>query len=765
MHELLNRAGLAPATAEALRQHVEATAPAKARERAGLGDVDALIEMMPLRNRIAAELGVPIADIGGAEGMRLLDPLLTEARDALAAALGYPAAGITPVIARDILGEAVGDHLTATNTEQSAGNEIDSPATVSGPASRDGQDHAQNADTRDVADGTAADIIAAASQYLATAALLDLVVQIHRRSPNSCVNNAVTGMRVLCPDNARRFEMPATRLRGHGRDVVRKVFGAGLEKAESLEQVAESLKTRPGGISVLVYKWKDTRATGSADADDHMVLLVNDSDSADEPNLVVVDLAVSRDGDTANDYGPKDLRNRRALLNKAVAFEDWRREQHKYIDRMPVEKRLFETIEFDRDGNLVAGSHMGAPAAESLPPSRQVVVPAATVDEIREISAGLPDLDVAVPVRPGAARDGANEPRRDERAPVGSRPSENAANPTPPSTRMRYTVREAGAAVGPSGREGERARTNDVGAERHRLEQLLNESYGWLDSDGVDIAVILMSELMANSLADTDGKVEVVITQTDTEAERKLRFEVLDESTFAPEIGDMPDEFAERGRGLPMMAAAADESGITVFDDGSGKSSWFELHRPLPAGGPAAPATEIPPGTGSFGEALSDGQQSRATLHRAQRGDAAAFRELRERYGEQAFRRVLDALAPGTRPSVGPQAVRLRTVAQYINGVVFRSAETRRWPVAAKEDIGTWILDLAQRAARAWSGLTPRSVESSPKRSPHRDKIAHRCSAGPSAPSFGLSKHYCRAMSRRRSTNPARCVLKHQRTI
>nr|WP_030518520.1 MFS transporter [Nocardia sp. NRRL WC-3656] len=410
--------------------------------------MDALIEMMPLRNRLAAELGVPIADISGAEGMRRLDPLLTEARDALAAALGYPTAGITPVIARDILGEAVGDHLNATNTGQfGIGNNTGSAAAVSGPASLAARDpdrqaaaardaDAQNADTGDATDGADAGIIAAASQYLATAALLDLVVQIHRRSPNSRVNNTVTGMRVLCPDNARRFEMPATRLGGHGRDVVRRVFGAGLEKAESLEQVAESLKFRPGGISVLVYKWKDTRASGSADADDHMVLLVNDSDSIDEPNLVVVDLAVSRDGDTANDYGPKDLRNRRALLNKAVGFDEWRREQKKFIDRMPVEKRLFETIEFDRDGNLVTRSRTGAPTAESLPPSQQVVAPNATVDGIDAVFASLPELGGAMTVRSGTA--GSNDPHREEREPVGARPSENAANPPSPSTRKGY---------------------------------------------------------------------------------------------------------------------------------------------------------------------------------------------------------------------------------------------------------------------------------------------------------------------------------------
>uniref|UniRef100_UPI0012DF15F0 helix-turn-helix domain-containing protein n=1 Tax=Nocardia sp. NRRL WC-3656 TaxID=1463824 RepID=UPI0012DF15F0 len=45
-------------------------------------------------------------------------------------------------------------------------------------------------------------------------------------------------------------------------------------------------------------------------------------------------------------------------------------------------------------------------------------------------------------------------------------------------------------------------------------------------------------------------------------------------------------------RGLPMMAAAADESGITTFDDGSGKSSWFELHRPHPEGDPTTPAED-----------------------------------------------------------------------------------------------------------------------------------------------------------------------------
>ncbi|MGA4792102.1 MFS transporter [Nocardia sp. AB354] len=445
LRELLEQNGIPLAGVEALRQHVDATAPASVLQRALFTDEQALDHLTPLRDRLAVALGVHIADLDGAEGMRTVDPALTDARNILAEALGCPASAITPTIARDILGEAVGDHLTAVNAGQPASRDgiataaVDSESVDSGSVdsvSVDLDARDPEAETPGSGDRTDADIIAAASQYLATAALLDLVVQIHRRSPNSCVNNAVTGMRVLCPDNARRFEMPATTLRGHGRDVVREVFGAGLEKAESLKQVAETLKSRPGGISVLVYKWKDTRATGSADADDRTVLLVNDSDSIDEPNLVVVDLAVSRDGDTANDYAPKDLRNRRTMLNKAVGFDNWRREQKKFIDRLPMEKRLFETIEFDRDGNLVTRSRTGAPTTEILPPSQQVLVSDATVDEIDAVFASLPDLGGATPVRPGTAR--SNDPRRDEHSPVGARPSEHAANPPSPNSRKQH---------------------------------------------------------------------------------------------------------------------------------------------------------------------------------------------------------------------------------------------------------------------------------------------------------------------------------------
>ncbi|WP_433208462.1 helix-turn-helix domain-containing protein [Nocardia sp. CA-107356] len=426
LRRLLEQTGLPPAAVEALRQQVEATAPATVERYAGLSDEQAMGELTPLRNRLADELGLPIADIDGAEGMRTLDPAVTEARNNLAKALGYPASDITPATARDILGEAVNRHLPAEGTPES-------PA--SDEASReDAAPMSANPVSDRVAENPVAeDVIAAASHYLATAALLDLVVRIHHRSPNSCVNNAVTGLRVL---SGRDITMPSSRLAGHRRDAIKKVFGAPLEDAGSLDEVAESLKARPGGIAVLVYKWKDTEDTGSTDADSHMVLVVNDSAPGEAPKLVVVDLAASRDGDTDTDYGPKDLRNRRTLLDKAVPFDTWRQKQQKFIDRLPAGTRRFETIDFDVDGNLVAGSHRNAPTAETLPHFQDVEVSAELVQEINSIQPGRPVNDDGTPDLP--SRTDADTPDKSdisgsaELARIGSRPHDTP-DPTEPA--------------------------------------------------------------------------------------------------------------------------------------------------------------------------------------------------------------------------------------------------------------------------------------------------------------------------------------------
>lgn len=416
---LLEQTGLPPAAVAALRQQVEATAPATVAQYAWLDDEQAMDQLVPKRDQLARELGFDTGDIDGAEGMRKLDPALTDATNNLAQALGYPLSSITPAIARDILGEVVDHQMPAEGAHT--------------PAARDdalGDEAGPNSVHPVSVSPEAEDVIAAASHYLATAALLDLAVAIHRRSPNSCVNNAVTGMRVL---TGRRIEMPATAMAGHSRAVVADVFGAPLENAGSLDDVAESLKTRPGGIAVLVYKCKNTEkqrgtaANGRNDADNHMVLLVNDSEPGEPPKLVVVDLAADRDGGTDTDYGPKDLQNRRTLLNKAVPFETWRQKQRKFIKNVPTDKRLFETIDFDRDGNLIARSHRDVLAAET------VEVDAETVREINSIQLdwsvnvdGTPDLpsrtDADIP-------DKADIYRSAEPARTGHRPHDSPAEP------------------------------------------------------------------------------------------------------------------------------------------------------------------------------------------------------------------------------------------------------------------------------------------------------------------------------------------------
>ncbi|WP_187684785.1 helix-turn-helix domain-containing protein [Nocardia wallacei] len=363
----LDPANLPPAVVETLRQHLDATAPGKAVQYALFTDEQALAHLTPRRDRLAATMGLDPADFDGAEGMRRAGAALTAAKHDLALALGVPVSDVTAATARDVLGEAL---------------------------SRPGTD----------------DVVAPASLYLATAALLDLVAEIHRRSANNCVRNGVTAMRVLCPQNADRFTMPSGKppLRGHDWDIVTSSFRDGSQRLfGSLDQAVESLKGRPGGVQVLVYKWKHTEKKGSAHADNHLVLLVNDSKPGDPPNLVVVDLAASRDGRTDDDFGPEDLADRRTLLNKAVAFDKWRREQQKFINRLPEGQRAFWTIDFDAAGDLV-------PAA----PTRAATdVP----DEmIREINAAGAAVRVPVPSgtgsRPGSDDSGSEKPStRDER--------------------------------------------------------------------------------------------------------------------------------------------------------------------------------------------------------------------------------------------------------------------------------------------------------------------------------------------------------------
>ncbi|MEV4128535.1 alpha/beta hydrolase [Nocardia sp. NPDC049707] len=151
--------------------------------------------------------------------------------------------------------------------------------------------------------------------------------------------------------------------------------------------------------------------------------------------------------------------------------------------------------------------------------------------------------------------------------------------------REEFVVREASEATGEVGEEGERVR---AASSTRAWVRSLRQKFPWLTEDQIDTAELLISELVANSLRHTQGKVAVIATATDTDDVRKTRFTVTDESEVIPESTGMPDWDAERGRGGEFVAMLSDDHGAAV--QGNGKSTWFELHTPL--GG--APGLGIP---------------------------------------------------------------------------------------------------------------------------------------------------------------------------
>ncbi|MGK8521356.1 hypothetical protein ACRS6B_07260 [Nocardia asteroides] len=198
--------------------------------------------------------------------------------------------------------------------------------------------------------------------------------------------------------------------------------------------------------------------------------------------------------------------------------------------------------------------------------------------------------------------------------------------PPAPLVREELVVREEGEAIGEAGAEGERVRP---AARTRQWVRSLQQKLPWLTDDQIDTAELLISEVVANSLRWTQGKVAVIATATDSDDTRKTRFTVTDESEIVPERTGMPTWDAERGRGGEFVAMLSDEHGTTVRDNG--KATWFELHGPrgdepgtgeansVPGGGrPGAPAatpagSEAPTGqpagdlTPDTADAIQDG--------------------------------------------------------------------------------------------------------------------------------------------------------------
>lgn len=96
----------------------------------------------------------------------------------------------------------------------------------------------------------------------------------------------------------------------------------------------------------------------------------------------------------------------------------------------------------------------------------------------------------------------------------------------------------------------------------------------------LDQIAVMVGELAMNAVehARTDFEVTVEI------AGGILRVTVSDSAGNQPEAGPMPPPGSLRGRGLPIVDSLADNWGVVSAPRGPGKTVWFEVAVPSPAG-------------------------------------------------------------------------------------------------------------------------------------------------------------------------------------
>lgn len=104
---------------------------------------------------------------------------------------------------------------------------------------------------------------------------------------------------------------------------------------------------------------------------------------------------------------------------------------------------------------------------------------------------------------------------------------------------------------------------------------LLTQLLGQLEmEDFVDLAALLITELVANAIRHVPGTCAVELTRRDD----VLRIAVLDSGVGMPDLQN-PGISAFGGRGLHIVAALADAWGVDRLEDGS-KAVWAELGTP-----------------------------------------------------------------------------------------------------------------------------------------------------------------------------------------
>jgi signal transduction histidine kinase len=112
---------------------------------------------------------------------------------------------------------------------------------------------------------------------------------------------------------------------------------------------------------------------------------------------------------------------------------------------------------------------------------------------------------------------------------------------------------------------------------RSLLTQLLGQ---WEMEDFVDLAALLITELVANAIRHVPGACAVELTRHGN----GLRIAVVDSGSGMPDLQD-PGLSDFGGRGLHIVAALADSWGVDRLDDGS-KAVWAELRTPSEDLGP-----------------------------------------------------------------------------------------------------------------------------------------------------------------------------------
>ncbi|MGW4715106.1 MFS transporter [Nocardia sp. NPDC004260] len=152
------------------------------------------------------------------------------------------------------------------------------------------------------------------------------------------------------------------------------------------------------------------------------------------------------------------------------------------------------------------------------------------------------------------------------------------SQPSAPLAHEEFVVRDVGEAIGEIGDEGPRVA---AAKDARRWVTSLPEKLPWLTADQIETAKLLISEMVANALRWTEGKVAVVATATDTDDTRKTRFTVTDDS----------------------------------------KSTWFELHGPRGSSAPTRAGHQ--PATRSQASAPNS-EQRNTTEHASESPDTQA---------------------------------------------------------------------------------------------------------------------------------------------